>query len=333
LGGGGSYDYDFSIADRYLDLWRKHAHPESDVVVYLVNPADNNGRGGGAGTVNVLDPATKATTPLTPDAATPDGRAQWLACAKAVRAHLNARGFDDRHIHWGLFYDYIGDRGSALAEALAEAVPGVGWARSSHQGRGIHGGHSVRVSWNAAVRCYQQPPFTLARATGKPMYYSDPAAGYTVENYRGWRDTDAALLLPRADSDVSALGMHPPLPHLRYTAEMAVTTRYRGIARISVDGWGRGSYFGPFNPYLLYPGAPGRMDGSVQFEALREGLQELETRIALEEQGPSPAVRNVLDARTERIWVLPPRPEGQRIAEYYAGWHAMSRALYDARVP
>jgi hypothetical protein len=326
----GAFDYDFALADRYLDLWREYGHPEADVIVYLVLPADNGGRSGGTGTVTVIDSATKEVrvfTPPQPD--TPEGERLWRDCARAVRAHLNARGVADERLHWGLFYDYIGERGFALADVLRRAVPTVGWARSSHEGRGIHGGHDVTVTWNAAVRRYQAPPFTLARMAGKPSYYFDPAAGYRVLDYQGWDDPRASLLLPRADSDVSALSLYPPLLHLRATQEMAVTTKYRGFGRICVDGWGRGSYFGPFNPYLLYPGKPGTLDGSVQFEVLREGLQETETRIALSAGGtPSPRTRSILDRRTERAWILPPRPEGQRIAEYYAGWQTMSRDLY-----
>ena len=110
-----------------------------------------------------------------------------------------------------------------------------------------------------------------------------------------------------------------------------MTGKYRGAARICIDGWARGGYFGPFTPYLLYPGKPGTLDGSAQFEALREGLQETEARIGLEAAGqPSPAVKRVLDRRTELAWVLPPRPEGVRIGEYYGGWQERSWNLYAA---
>ena len=239
-------------------------------------------------------------------------------------------------MHWGLFYDYIGAAGYALSEPLAREIPGVGWARSSHEGRGIHGsaemggGNAVKVTWNAAVRAEQKPPF---------------ARDGRVASLKGWSNATARLLLPRADSDVSALSILPPLWQLREVQEMPVTSAYRGFARVCVDGWGRGAYFGPFNPWLPYPawpargpgdagakpGGAGRMDGSIQLEVLREGLQETEARVRLEKlPSPPPAAQNVLDLRTERVWMIPPRPEGQRIAEYWAGWQEMSWDLYAA---
>jgi hypothetical protein len=258
-----------------------------------------------------------------PKADTPEGAKLWLACGKAIREHFNAKGIKDENLHWGLFYDYIGASSYALAEPLAKELPGVGWARSSHEGRKVHGsaemggGDAVRVTWNAAVRAEQRPPFAK---DGK------------VTPLKGWSNPTARLLLPRADSDVSALSILPPLWQLREVQEMPVTSLHRGFGRICVDGWGRGAYFGPFNPWLLYPAAEGgSMDASIQFEVLREGLQETEARISLEKKEPLSAdARKVLDLRTERVWMIPPRPEGQRISEYYAGWQESSWDLYAA---
>lgn len=333
----GSYDFDFTLADRYLALWRKYGHGQSDVIVYLVHTANEYGKGGGTGAVTLIDPVTKqASAFVPPKSDTPEGQKLWVACAQAIRARLNSQGFPDANIHWGLFYDYIGPSSFALAEPLAKAMPTVGWARSSHEGRKIHGsaemggGNAVRVSWSAAVRHFGSPPFTLPRIKGGPHYAYD-ASAYQVKGCEGLTHPDQTLLLPRADSDVSALGLYSPLFQLRSTQEMAMTGKYRGAARICIDGWERGGYFGPFTPYLLYPGKPGTLDGSAQFEALREGLQETEARISLEAVGqPSPAVKRVLDRRTELAWVLPPRPEGVRIGEYYGGWQERSWDLYAA---
>jgi len=111
---------------------------------------------------------------------------------------------------------------------------------------------------------------------------------------------------------------------------MPITSAHRGFGRICLDGWGCGSYFGPFNPWLVYP-AGSTIDGGIQLEVLREGLQETETRVALEKKEPlSAEAQKVLNQRTQRIWVIPPRPEGQRISEYWAGWQDMSWDLYAA---
>ncbi len=318
---GGKYDFDFTLADRYLDLWRKYCHGRPDIIFYLVLPADVYGRGGGTGTVTLVEGGKEKTfTP--PKAEDPEGLKLWMDCAAAIHSHFKARGISDANMHWGLFYDYIGKSGFALAGPLSEKFPGVGWARSSHQGRKIHGnaemggGDRVKVTWNAAVRAEQKPPFSKE---GK------------VTPLKGWSNPQARLLLPRADSDVNALSILPPLWQLREVQEMPVTSLYRGFGRICVDGWGRCGYFGPFNPWLVYPAEGGGINGSIQLEVLREGLQETEARIFLEKKEQhSPTARKVLDLRTERVWMIPPRPEGQRIAEYFPGWQEMSWDLYAA---
>ncbi|HOX05052.1 MAG TPA: DUF6067 family protein [Planctomycetota bacterium] len=317
----GGYDFDFTLADRYLELWRKHCHSQSDVIVYLVHTANEYGKGGGTGAVTLVDGGKEsAFTP--PKADTPEGAKLWLACGKAIREHFSAKGIKDENLHWGLFYDYIGASSYALAEPLAKELPGVGWARSSHEGRKIHGsaemggGNAVKVTWNAAVRAEQKPPFSK---DGK------------VTPLKGWSNPTARLLLPRADSDVSALSILPPLWQMREVQEMPITSLHRGFGRICMDGWGRGAYFGPFNPWLVYPAEGGRINASIQYEVLREGLQETEARISLEKKEPlSAEARKVLDLRTERVWMIPPRPEGQRISEYYAGWQESSWDLYAA---
>jgi hypothetical protein len=321
---GDGYDFDFTLADRYLDLWKQYGHSKSDIIIYIVLPANEYGKGGGTGSVTLIDPVTKKETAfLPPKAETPEGLKLWTECAKAIQAHFKARGFQDSNMHWGLFYDYIGPNGYALAEQLAKETPGIGWARSSHEGRKIHGGEalagggaSARVTWNAAVRAEQKPPF------GKDG---------TTASLKGWKNPEARLLLPRADSDVSALSVLPPLWQLREVQEMPTTSLHRGFGRISVDGWGRGAYFGPFNPWLIYPTPEGKMEGSIQFEVLREGLQENEARISIEKNDTLPPdIQKMLNTRTERIWMIPPRPEAQRISEYWAGWQEMSWDLYAA---
>jgi hypothetical protein len=318
---GDAYDFDFTLADRYLDLWKKHCHSQSDIIVYMVHTANEYGKGGGTGAVTLVD-GGKESAFSPPKADTAEGLKLWLACAKAVREHFNSRGIKDANMHWGLFYDYIGVLSYALADPLAKELPGVGWARSSHEGRKIHGssemggGDAVRVTWNAAVRAEQKPPFTR---DGK------------VTPLKGWSNPTARLLLPRADSDVSALSILPPLWQMREVQEMPITSLHRGFGRICVDGWGRGAYFGPFNPWLVYPTENGKIDAGIQYEVLREGLQETEARISLEKKEPlSAEARKVLDLRTERVWMIPPRPEGQRISEYYSGWQEMSWDLYAA---
>ena len=157
-------------------------------------------------------------------------------------------------------------------------------------------------------------------------------ANYKIASGMGWKDPNNLIVLTRADTGITALGgMYSPLWQIRQLQETAVSARNcRGVGRICVDGWGRGGYFGPYIPSLLYPGKDGVLDGSVQFEMLREGFQESEARIALEKRGALPAdVQKMLDRRLEWSWTLPCYPWA-RIAEFTAGWQERSRKLYEA---
>jgi hypothetical protein len=333
----GGYDFDFTLADRYLDLWRKYCHSQPDIIIYLILPFSP--KADGTGTVTLVDPTTKQESQYKPPVVTtPEGQKFWVECAKAIQSHFNGKGIKDENMHWGLFEDWLSDGGFILGAQMAKEIPGVGWARSSHEGRKIGRSEiqadqakAMKVTWSAAVRHFGSPPFILPRVKGGNPHYAYDAAGYQVKGCEGLNNPDKTLLLPRADSDVSALGIYSPLYQLRSTQEMALTGKYRGAARICIDGWGRGGYFGPFTPYLLYLGQPGTLDGSAQFEALREGLQEAEIRLALESSGSlSLTVKSMLDRRTELVWMLPPRPEGLRIGEYSDGWQERSWDLYAA---
>jgi len=330
---GDGYEYDFALADRYLDLWKKSCHAQSDVIVYLVQPANEHGKGGGTGTVLLADGggAPKEFRPPTP--ATPEGLKLWVAFARAVREHLNAKGFRDEHIHWGLFYDFCSEDTNTLAEALAKECPGVGWATSHHEPRNpFTKGSPARLTWNTCVRGYAGPFNVGPAAKTADGQSSWDYAKYAVSSGMGWKDPANLIVLTRADTGITALGgMYSPLWQIRQLQETAVSARNcRGVGRICVDGWGRSSYFGPFIPSLLYPGKEGGLDGSAQFEMLREGFQEAEARIALEKRGGLAAdVQKVLDRRLEWSWTLPCYPWA-RIAEFTAGWQERSLKLYEA---
>jgi hypothetical protein len=182
------------------------------------------------------------------------------------------------------------------------------------------------------VRGYQGPFNAGPAKTNADGVRTWDYANYKIASGMGWKDPANVIVLTRADTGITALGgMYSPLWQIRQLQETAVSARNcRGVGRICVDGWGRGGYFGPYIPNLLYPGKDGVLDGSVQLEMLREGFQEAEARIALEKRGALPAeVQKMLDRRLEWTWTLPCYPWA-RIAEFTAGWQERSRALYEA---
>jgi len=334
---------DFSIADRYLDLWKKYCHRKSDVIVYILS-VDRYSRaraGMSPGTVVVVDPETGEESTLRPigKEATAEGMKTWIDWCKAIRGHLNERGFADEHILWGMFHDKVGELNGDLIEALARELPGVGWARSSHYGSktGSFAGSRTdalsQVKWDSAVRAansyigVQAPPFALKKKSvkvdGKRSYvYGE----YKVLQHKGWKNPHAPINNAFADADVMNIG-YPAKWGLRKWPEMTITTAYRGIARVLLDGFERPpDELGNPVSWLSYPTSRG-VDGSVAFEFLCEGLQEAEARIFLEGHEQLDAeIRSLLDRRSEAAWHMPRRGSVAR----EPGWQEASWDLYAA---
>jgi len=336
----GSYDYDFSVADRYLKLWQKYCHPESDVIVHILGAtkwttarADSR-----PGKVVVRDPATGKETPFAPikKEVTPEGIKLWVDCCKAVREHLEKQGIADKHILFGVFHDKVGEINTALINAVNETIPGQGWARTSHYGgkKGAYTDEAGKkilnsVKWDTAIRGAQEyvkggfPPFKMSRKDLKT---------YRVSTHKGWKNPDGPLSNSMGDNDVTGLTLLAPAWQLRTFSEAIITTAYRGFAQACLDGQERRPLgYGPFLRWLVYPTSEG-VDGSARFEIMREGLQQAEARIFLEGCDKLPEdVQAMLDRRTERAWSLPSiLRDGGHGAEYYGGWQESSWDLYAA---
>jgi hypothetical protein len=127
---------------------------------------------------------------------------------------------------------------------------------------------------------------------------------------------------------VTAVPACAPLWHLRALPELAITSDARGFSRLGANYWERisGGWFVPAVLYVLYP-AKGGVEGGVQLEMLREGLQECEARIALEQRDPAAAI---LKERCGAAWLLPGGTSHGRLGEFHGGWRERSRALYEA---
>jgi len=315
---GHGYEYDWGNLDRYLDLVAKHWGrgvavvgevgwaPRGSRGWYLVHEGVTVVENGKKGTLALPEPGTKEWTGLFPP------------FARAVREHLKARGFEN--LHWGWFYDGRPAALLTLVEALAEAVPGVGWARASHTG-------NRRRPFPKTSRA----SVTLdMRIRGFPRMFN--RAGEPVSNY-GWRNA-GDVLFPRHASEVMALGRFESPMSMRWLIENALVNGAAGVGRIGADYWppfAFRNWYHPFVNFLFYPGPHGA-ESSVRFEALREGVQETEARIFLERTGKDkmePA-RSVLAERIRCLGVIPTGPAYPLVAEYYAGWQERSWDLYAA---
>lgn len=306
---GDGYDYDWSVLDRYLELARRHYARPLALVALVHPPTSLKGK---KLTVTVIDGGARRPLEL-PEPGSPEFNKLWLPFAKAFAVHVRERKLADS-LHWGVFFDECPETLRAMAADVAAELPDVGWMRSSHDGNSskpFPKDSKARVDLDNHIRGFAEPD------------WSKGGAGRL-----GWKRPDLNVLYPREASQITAVPAYAPLWHLRELPELAITGDACGFGRVGADLWDRstGGWFVPAILYVLYPGKAG-VEGSVQYEMLREGLQECEARIAIERKDPEAAV---LKERAGAAWLLPGGTSHGRVGEFYGGWQERSRALYEA---
>jgi len=319
---GEGYEYDWRTLDRYLELVARHWGKKVAVVAEICQVPFRCWPGGKSEFrmlqegVTVVDGGQKKKLALGAPGGD-DWKKLFPPFAKAVQEHVRAKGFES--LYWGWFYDGVPEDFMAMAAGLNEAVPEVGWARASHNG-------------------FNQRPFPKdSRAPGLDMHirgFPEPfnRAGEPVSQ-QGWKSS-GNVLFPRVASQIQAIGRIESPMALHWLPENCLVNGAAGFGRLGADFWppfAFGNWYHPFSNYMLCPGPEGA-EGSVRFEALREGLQEAEARIQLEKAGKDAAepAKTVLAERIRTIGALPTGSDNQPMCEYYGGWQERSWDLYAA---
>ncbi len=306
---GDGYEYDWTLLDRFLGLARRNYRKPLALTahVHQIETVKNP-----KVAVTLVDGATRATLDLGAPG-TPEFNKLWMPFAKAFVAHVREKQLADS-IHWGIFYDFAPPTLLTMASDLARELPEVGWSRSSHDGEGrkpFTKENGARVTLDAHIRGFDEPDWARGGVGRK-----------------GWSRTDLNVLYPRCGGTLIALNGLPPRWHLRELPEVAIMSSARGFGRVAANYWERdaGGWYTPSILHILYPGKD-RVDGSVQYEMLREGLQECEARIAIEKKN---AEATILKERARAAMFLPGGLGNSRSGEFYGGWQERSRALYEA---
>ncbi|MFH0982409.1 MAG: glycoside hydrolase domain-containing protein [Planctomycetota bacterium] len=329
----GVYECDFSVLDRYLRLACKYVKPRC-VCFVVAHAADNSlfvkprvllKDGDHVSPVDVPEPGTE------------EAKAFWRPLVEGVRKRLADRGLDQA-LHWGFYWDYIDhDKtrgyGSAMINLLAELAPGVGWARGCHMSRK---GGKDKDAFTFVSTIYDLPsPHQHDKATGR----------LGVLSHKGWKNPMLHLVLPRVVNNVITVeGPSPPFVY-RMAPERAIVCGARGVARVGADYWAETYQSGWCGPgqvgmpvtAVFWPGENGAEAGA-RFECLREGIQETEARIFLENtlEGPGAgapplkAAQEILDQRIQATLHIPPAFSEPRVSEYCGGWQERSWDLYAA---
>jgi len=314
--GDGTYDYDFSVMDRYLDLAEKHmGRPKFTVFtawdIYLDTPkqevkfsgpqdASNHDfsregawvaarwelRGKGP-FVTIIDPRTKelGTTNL-PRFDDGNARAIWKPLFDELHKRMAKRGLEGT-----MLLGMASDRWANKQEmALLQEVSGdLPWINQTHGG-----GHVGSKLNGMATVAYTAYVWNVQYANSDPINSPTPKGSLTSRMY-GWKRPELYAEFRRG----GALSDWPHSTVLLFP-ELQITGGQRGLGRVGADFWpvfkdkqGRRrdwvwdrypqSLWHSCNlmSHMLLPGPTGPV-ASVRYEQLREGVQECEARIAIE---------------------------------------------------
>lgn len=328
----GSLAFDYATLDRYLDLIGKNCGTPlfiSFVVMHgFAGPVE----------VKVLDESSGKEERLKLGPEVADREKYWQPFATSLYPHMVAKGLGQA-MYWGYGWDQDGD--PKLKDMLRQFVPEVFWNCGSHDAHVSLSGGMPDASFMAFYKqTYQAAAWSDTAMTAQPPSESFYKVVENIQSFliggesqKGWKIRDQILLsTPRTDSGAIVVNGTGTPWTFRIFPERAVFTGYRGTGRMGGDYWAM-SYFdgckynggapGFSIMKSLWPG-PNGAESSARFEAMIEGLQELEARILVEQ---------TLDR-----WVLSPE-QTQRVTEQLArdykgtfavgqDWQARSKAMY-----
>jgi hypothetical protein len=325
----GTLAFDYATLDRYLDLVLKHCGKPlciSFVVMHgFAAPAE----------VMVLDEASGKEERLSLGPDVPGREKYWRPFARSLYSHMLAKGLDQA-MYWGYGWDQDGD--PKLKPLLRQFVPQVLWNCGTHDAHvsltGSLPDPSLAVFYKTT---FQASAWTGTPPTGAESYYKvvENIQSFLIggESQKGWKVRDQILLsTPRVDSGAIVVNGTSTPWVFRIFPERAIFTGYRGTGRMGGDYWAR-SYHDGCGHYggapgfsimkSLWPGPHGA-EPSARFEAMLEGLQELEARIFVEQT----LDRGILTAAQAQY-------ASQELGRHFKGtfavgldWQARSRAMY-----
>jgi len=341
---GGTYKHDFSIMDRYLDLFLKHHDPQRLKMIVLA--AYGMAARTNAATVTAIDPASGAKSDLVlPPFGTKECEDLWRPLLLAVRERLKARGLD-KSILLGMPCDT--EPKPEEVAMFRSILPDTLWMRACHPD-------------SASLRCDpNDSKKTVPVACVEHVWWS-PIPDPTQKRHFGWQLPRMRVSFNRAGyGPLCLLGFCPPWD-FRIWLEVSLAANDRGAGRVGADFYEEGIKLGKiergglerdsgnrgtlFNRYpksqaaqiglannttdLLPPGPKGPV-ASVRYENAREGIQAAETVIFIEK---ALVEKRVSGEQETRCWkLIDERINCLRLHAIglgQAGWQERSRQLFE----
>ncbi len=280
--GENRYQYDFTLAEKYLDLVQEHLGNIPVVCLYVWEVSIKGETGP---KVTVVD-GGKIETVVLPKYSDPASKALWSPLVGELLQRLKKRGLE-KSIMLGMVTD---TRPTAdIVSFWTATMPGIPWVREAHtRGRGLPGarhGYTGTVWDRNTLLDYMLRSKDAEKISG-----------------RGWNKPELSAFFARDTRNTA------PIPVFRMMPELCTFGGQRGAARIGADFWslktgGQVNNFSHHKPQgavasdgrfpdtswrnlnirtaLLAAGPEGAI-ASARFEMMREGVQECEARIFIE---------------------------------------------------
>jgi len=335
----GSYAWDFSVMDRYLDTAQSAWGGPPKLVVLQVwevymNTPESTGRRfgeileqnqkntGGAPLVTFVNDAGQTENAVIPRLNDPASRAIWKELIAQVRARLKARGIEQT-LALGMFTDSTPNKEDT--RFFLEVAPGLGWVQQGHNAfQDLHG--IAPVTYTATWWSQRFADDLFHSRSGAVGARSPRPRVEEMTSLFGWNRPRLDAYYPRMTNETH------PITYWHYLLEATVTGDfYRGIGRVGADYWpaiknrsGRRvswvnerfeevfGYLHSLHSYVLEP----REDGPAAMTrllALESGVQVCEARIFIEDalvnqklaqRDPALAARckETLDERLIAMW-------------------------------
>lgn len=331
--GDGTYDHDFSVMDKYLDLHERILGKPKALLVDVcvsIHSASRPKDGSNSVRISVENPATRKITPTTqPAYGTPEGIALWNPMMTRLRERLEKRGWWDVAL-----IGTASDSGPTSNEVrhFKAIWPDRDWLFSGHPNQSMVGAGTDKakvklVEWVWGVGNLWGPP-----ANGSSQYP------------RPWtrKSGQISVAYPRLGAGSLELYQRSDLRTYRLKPEMSIQSGQDGFGRVGINFWyypdangrkrqldfgqGTGQFF--FNnavPAFLAAGPDGPVH-TTRSQMFREGIQIREAITFLlkaEDSGKLPAE---LAARINRL--TRQRAANMLSPDGHRGWMENDDRLY-----
>ena len=339
----GTYDYDLTPMEKYLDLVQKHLGRPPVVCFYVWDTYLEGGLGHGMGyggdhaiaareahagkgpMVTLIEPgkAEVETVSLPMYSRPQESVPLWKPLMEEIRKRMRRRGLA-KSMMLGIATDHRPAK--EVIDFFREVAPGIPWVSQAHgMPTDFYG---VHVAYVGGVHVGKFP--------------KDPS----VERTYGWKRTYTGRFAKEWSAPGGSVPVHMPrdfrmpfpVTHYRMLGEMNIAGSQRGFARLGGDFWpvikdrrGRSTWLAARYPesswrnldlrmILLSPGKRGAI-ATHRFEMIREGFQECEARIFIEKAILDKKIDGDLRARCQTIL-------NARIPEILWGVNSLAGASY-----